>query len=257
VGLGLVALAPPATAGIGYQWGDYHWNKSPVFQVALGDNVSGVWDAQLALASTQWSSNGTPLTTSVTGGGTNAKTCKPTAGRVEVCNSKYGQNGWLGIASIWASGNHITQGTVKLNDSYFSTPSYNKAEWRDLVACQEIGHTFGLGHIDENFNNVNKGTCMDYTNAPSGGTLNGFDYGPSNRGPSSGDFDLLTQIYAAHLGETGGAAAAKSPSAAAVGNSQADWGRAQGHGGPNGMADEFVKDLGDGQVIVTHVFWAE
>jgi hypothetical protein len=33
--------------------------------------------------------------------------------------------------------------------------------------CQEVGHTFGLDHQDENFNNTNLGTCMDYTNDPS------------------------------------------------------------------------------------------
>ncbi|MBC9002950.1 MULTISPECIES: hypothetical protein [Micromonospora] len=38
------------------------------------------------------------------------KTCKATAGRVEVCNSAYGNNGWLGIASISVTGGtHITQ----------------------------------------------------------------------------------------------------------------------------------------------------
>src|SRR6187401_2877596 len=73
-----------------------------------------------------------------------ARTCKPTLGRVEVCNSKYGNNGWLGIAQIWASGNHITQGTTKLNDTYFSTSRYNTTAWRNLVSCQEVGHDVGL-----------------------------------------------------------------------------------------------------------------
>jgi hypothetical protein len=89
----------------------------------------------------------------------------------EVCNRKYGFNGWLGVAGIWASGNHITQGYVKLNDSYFNTASYNTAAWRRMVTCQELGHTFGLGHTDETFNNANQGTCMDYTNDPDGGPV--------------------------------------------------------------------------------------
>ncbi len=37
--------------------------------------------------------------------------------------------------------------------------------------CQEIGHDFGLDHQDENFNNPNLGTCMDYTNDPLGATV--------------------------------------------------------------------------------------
>jgi hypothetical protein len=38
--------------------------------------------------------------------------------------------------------------------------------------CQEVGHTFRLDHQDEKFNNVNLGTCMDYTSDPDG-SLNG------------------------------------------------------------------------------------
>ena len=96
----------------------------------------------------------------------------------------YGNNGWLGIAQIWASGSHITQGVVKLNDTYFNTPTYDTGSWRQFVMCQEIGHTFGLDHQDENFNNANLGSCMDYTNNPS-----------SNQHPNTHDYDQLESIY--------------------------------------------------------------
>jgi signal transduction histidine kinase len=36
---------------------------------------------------------------------------------------------------------------------YFNTPTYNTTTWRNLVSCQEVGHTLGLDHQDENFNN--------------------------------------------------------------------------------------------------------
>lgn len=41
-------------------------------------------------------------------------------------------NGWLGIASISVNGSHITQGTVKLNDTYF-----NQAAEVDLLPDQD------------------------------------------------------------------------------------------------------------------------
>src|SRR6266508_6040944 len=111
--------------------------------------------------------------------------CQATTGRVEVCNSTYGNNGWLGIASIWiTTGNHITQGTVKLNDTYFNTSTYNTTAWRNLVSCQEVGHTFGLDHQDENFDNPNLGTCMDYTRDSS-----------TNQHPNSHDYEELLCIY--------------------------------------------------------------
>lgn len=106
-------------------------------------------------ASADWSKS-TVLNTTVVAGSTNPKNCKGVSGRVEVCNSTYGNNGWLGIASISVTGGtHITQGTVKLNDTYFNTARYNTPAWRNLVTCQEVGHTFGLDHQDENFDNAN------------------------------------------------------------------------------------------------------
>ena len=62
--------------------------------------------------------------------------------------------------------------------------------------CQEIGHTFGLAHQDEAFENVNLGTCMDYTNNPDGP--------PANRQPDDHDSWMLDEIIYAHLDGGGG-----------------------------------------------------
>jgi hypothetical protein len=243
-----VAFASPAQAN--HAWSTYHWARTtPSFSLQLGDNVSGPWDSVLATTSNDWTKS-TVLDTTIVGGTTSAKTCKPRAGRVEVCNAKYGRNGWLGIAQIWASGSHITQGVVKLNDTYFSTAQYNTPAWRDLVSCQEVGHTFGLGHVNENFNDPNTGSCMDYTNDPSRNDGSG-----TNEHPNQHDFDQLASIYAHLDSTTTVAGAATAPQGA--GNSQADWGRAVSKGGPHGHADEFEKDLGDGTKVITHVFWAD
>jgi hypothetical protein len=165
---------------------------------------------------------------------------------VQVCNAKYGNNGWLGVASIWASGNHITKATVKLNDTYFSSASYNTPAWRNLVSCQEVGHTFGLDHQDEGFDNANLGTCMDYTSNPS-----------TNQHPNQHDYDQLASIYS-HLDSTSTVAAAPTgaPAAAGVPAAAPAWGRLMkvtnhGHGA------WYVRDLGAGNVILTHVFWAD
>jgi hypothetical protein len=109
------------------------------------------------------------------------------SGQIEICNQKYGFNGWLGIAGISISGNHITKGYTKLNDSYYETSTYNTPAWRQFVVCQELGHDFGLDHQDENFENPNLGSCMDYTNDPS-----------TNQHPNQHDYDQLEAIYA-HL----------------------------------------------------------
>ncbi|MER3404496.1 MAG: hypothetical protein C4289_04465, partial [Chloroflexota bacterium] len=181
----------PAEAS--HSWGGYHWARtSNPFTLMLGDNVSSTWDPYLGEASSDWSQSSV-LDTTVVPGSTDPRRCRPTAGRVEVCNAKYGYTGWLGVAQIWVSGSHITQATVKLNDTYFNLSAYNTPAWRRLVMCQEVGHTFGLDHQDENFSNPNLGTCMDYTNDPDGP--------PSNEHPNQHDYDQLALIYS-HLDST-------------------------------------------------------
>jgi len=241
----LLTLAFPSAAQANHSWGGYHWARTAnPFTLQLGDNVGSQWDSALRGASTDWSKS-TVLDTTVVAGSTNPRNCKAVTGRVEVCNSTYGNNGWLGIAGISITGGtHITKGYVKLNDTYFNTPQYNTAAWRNLVTCQEVGHTFGLDHQDENFNNANLGTCMDYTNDPS-----------TNQHPNQHDYDELVIIYS-QLDSTstvGAAAAASGPSAA--GDSPASWGqlvrgsRAHGH-------SIYVRDLGRGEAFVTFVTWA-
>jgi hypothetical protein len=182
----LAMLALPADAT--HAWGTYHWSRTAnPFALQLGDNVSSQWDAYLNEAASDWSASTVLNTAVVPGGVKNVKRCPITSGRIEVCNASYGNNGWLGVAGIAISGGHITGGYVKLNDTYFSSAPYNSPAWKRFVTCQEIGHGLGLDHTDETFTNANDGTCMDYTNNPSGP--------PSNEHPNAHDFEQLVSIY--------------------------------------------------------------
>jgi hypothetical protein len=240
--LGLAAaLMIPATAAATHSWGGYHWARtSNPFTLKLGDNVSTSWDSVLGTTSSDWSQSRV-LDTSIVAGGAKPRNCRPTTGRVEVCNATYGNNGWLGVAQIWITGGtHITQGTVKVNDTYFNTSTYNTTPWRNLVMCQEVGHTLGLDHQDENFDNANLGTCMDYTRDPS-----------TNQHPNQHDYDELEIIYS-HLDST-----TTLGQAAPNGNSTADagsWGRAVAASN-GGRSSVYVRDLGAGSRLVTFVIW--
>src|SRR5215216_6945486 len=177
----------------------------------------------------------------IVAGQAKSKNCRPTSGRVEVCNGAYGNNGWLGIAQIWVSGKHITQGTTKVNDTYFNTAKYNTTAWRNLVMCQEVGHTFGLDHQDENFNNPNLGTCMDYTSDPDGP--------PSNEHPNAHDYEQLVTIYS-HLDKfttVGAAAPADAPAGFmnADMNAKENWGE-KVRESANGRSAIYVRDFGNG-----------
>ncbi|MEK7658561.1 MAG: hypothetical protein AAB352_01715 [Patescibacteria group bacterium] len=231
-----------------HSWGGYHWARtSNPFTLKIGDNVSSKWDSYLDTASGDWSLSSVLDTIIVSG--QNKASCRATNGRVEVCNKTYGRNGWLGVAQIWIdSSGHITQGTVKMNDTYFNTSTYNTPAWRNLVMCQEIGHTLGLDHQDEIFDNPNLGTCMDYTNDPS-----------ANQHPNQHDYAQLEAIYT-HLDSTTILGSTVLPKGKGNGvevnlDDSSAWGKGlrKDSKGNNSL---FGRDLGNGDKLFTFVIWA-
>ena len=239
-------LMLPTVSMANHSWGGYHWARtSNPFTVQLGDTVSTVWDSYLVTSSADWTASSVLNTTIVPSNGTSPRKCSPRSGKVEICNERYGQNGWLGIASVWTNGMHITQGTVKMNDTYYAMAQYNTSAWRNLVMCQEIGHTFGLAHQDENFRNANLNTCMDYTNLPA-----------SNQHPNQHDYDMLASIYN-HVDTF---TTLLSTSSAQTGsdidtNDPRNWGQAVA-ADRSGQAIMFRRDLGHDDEMWTFVFWA-
>ena len=284
--VGAVLMATPATAT---QWGSYHWQNNGTgvtLHIQRTLRTPADWIAWYDEARADWGRTSNTKITLINDGawtGTTSKKCDPISGEILVCSDAYGQRGWLGIATIWANGDHISQATTKLNDSYFAFAYYNTAGWRDLVACQEIGHDFGLDHQDETFDNVNLGTCMDYTNAPDGGVVDssGFNYGVPNRAPNADDYSTLTSnaMYGSGHNDSGGGGgggcnphkpgctggqsdpftfrevgkSSASDSSASVADS-GQWGRAIAFD-RSGRPDTFQLDLGNGHKKITHVFW--
>jgi hypothetical protein len=180
---GLALAAFSSTASANHSWSTYHWGRGAgEFTLRLDDNVSSAWDPYLQTASASSSYNdwtdSTVMNTTIAPS-TNTKQCSPTSGRVEVCNANYGSTGWSGLASVWTSGGHIVQGTAKLNDYYW----WN-AYKRQQVMCQEVGHTFGLGHQSVS-GTSNFDSCMTYDKA-----------GPTNdQWPDAHDYAQLRCIY--------------------------------------------------------------
>lgn len=200
--------------------------------------------------------------------GTSPKKCNPLSQKILVCSAYYGFRGWLGVATIWINGDHIYQATTKLNDSYHSSGTYSSYSWRALVGCQEIGHDFGLGHQNEDFDTDLTQSCMEYTKAPE-----------NNETPDGHDYEQLQIIYDAHMAEEpsggdGGGGGGKGPPSGKGPNKadaftfrevgqptstattvrSSDWGTAIGydaHGRPN----VFELDLGKRLRKITHVTW--
>lgn len=249
----LILTLMPVAVDASHAWGNYHWARAsnPV-SLAVGDNTSGPWGAHLATAVNDWNQS-LALNLSVVGGQAKGR-CMANEGRIEVCNDAYGATGWLGIAQIWTSGDHITQAVAKMNDTYFSSAPYNTAAWRQMVMCQEIGHDFGLGHQDENFDDPPMGTCMDYTRDP-----------VPNQHPDGHDYDQLSLMYAHFDGGGSGGGSDCNPRSPkcngsgnnGIGNSElsapGEWGQLVRQ---QGRVAIYERDFGNGNRVFTFVTWA-
>lgn len=170
------ALTISLSAVASHSWNNYHWARTTSsFTLQVIDSNSSTWDDELALALQQWSQS-TKLDMRVTSYDDSSrarKQCRAVSGKVRSCNAAYGNNGWLGLASInLDSQGHISQGTSKMNDSYSS--SFASQDERRHVMCQELGHTLGLGHTSEDGSTQN--TCMDYSQSPTSTAPNAHDY---------------------------------------------------------------------------------
>jgi len=174
--LGVSAALAATAVYAAHTWNNYHWARSTAsFNLKVIDSNTSDWDDELGLALSQWSQS-TVLSMSVSAYDDSSKTrrrCPAVQGAVRSCNMAYGNNGWLGLASInLDSSGHIVQGTSKMNDSYSS--SFASQDERRHVMCQELGHTLGLGHTSEDGSSQN--TCMDYSTSATSTAPNSHDY---------------------------------------------------------------------------------
>ena len=227
-----------------HSWGGYHWARtSNPFTIKVGNNLNSNWQTQFNTSMADWSSSSVLNLTAIAG--TAGRQCKMVAGTIQVCNRTYGNNGWLGLASInITGGTHITQGSAKMNDTYFNTATYNNPNEKLHVMCQEIAHAFGLDHQSTN--------GMDYfsnTGANAGSTL--------STHPNQHDYDELAIIYT-HLDSstTLAAGATQAAGASEVTNDSSSWGQLVSQSA-NGRSSTYERGNFDGSKTVTHVYWTE
>lgn len=242
----------PINSYANHSWNNYHWARtSNPFTLTVVDSTTSTWTSQQNTAISDWSASSVMNLVAVQGDeSTNARRrCVMISGKIHSCNYTYGSNGWLGLASINISGSHITQGSSKMNDTYFNTSTYNNPNEKLHVMCQEIGHTFGLGHTSEDGSSQN--TCMDYfsnTGANAGSTL--------STHPNQHDFDMLASIYAHLDTSTTIGSTAFGSSASEVTDNPNSWGQLMSQSA-NGRSSTYEREHSNGSKTATHVYWTE
>jgi hypothetical protein len=251
VGSAIAVAAGSPVLFASHAWGNYHWARTAnPFTLKIGNNMTGGWPTHFNTAVSDWNQSA-ELGLAPVAGGSSGRNCKMVAGTVQVCNRTYGNNGWLGLASINITGGvHITQGSAKMNDTYFNTPTYNNPNEKLHVVCQEIGHTFGLGHTSEDGSSQN--TCMDYF-SNTGANANS----TQSTHPNSHDYQQLSTIYA-HLDSFNTATSATAGARAGQSDVNDDdpnsWGELMRQS-ENGRSSVYKNKNRDGSETLTHVYW--
>lgn len=243
VAIGALALlvALPGVVTANHSWGNYHWARTAnPFTIKVIDSMTSDWDDNLDAAIADWNASSAMNVVEEAGDSSQKtrKRCAAVTGKVRACNATYGNNGWLGLAQIWASGSHIVKATAKMNDSYLAS-GYSETN-RQHVICQEIGHDWGLDHQDESGADLN--TCMDYSNSL------------DNPNPNQHDYQQLATIYG-HLDSSTTVASMPAGFANADVSAESAWGRMVARSA-DGSSSIFVRDFGNGFRVITHVLWA-
>ena len=218
-----------------------HWarNTSP-FTLRVSANLTGKWRKHATRAARDWSKSGVVKMRVVNSRGGNRRVCQPRNGQVELCNAKFGENGWLGLSRIWIdSNNHIVKASITLNDTYFNQAPYKKAKARQHTMCHEFGHVLGLDHNGQK-------SCMNDSHRSV----------MRDAKPSKQDFNRLKKLYrhkdrkatirdAAREGARFGAASEPTVPVAAT------------EGSFSASESVYVESLPGGGRLVTSIIWAD
>lgn len=158
-------------------------NNGHGLQLEVLNALTSDWDPYFTQAMYNWAYGVSPTSLVLTLTNTTADpSCTSVDGVLKVCNSDYGETGWKGINECSINGlNQIVASVAKMNEFYLSSAGDGEKLY---TMCHECGHGWGLGHQDENFYNLDLGTCMDYVLDPD-----------NNQKPNARDFEILNQTY--------------------------------------------------------------
>ena len=158
-------------------------NEGEGLKLTVVNNLNSQWHDIFYQSVAQWDDGSPDSMTLVIEEGQPDTECAPVDGILKVCDGDYGETDWKGINTVLIDDrNVILASAARMNE--FFLPETSDVSEREYTMCHEIGHGFGLDHTDENFYNLNRGDCMDYTTFPE-----------SNKHPGEFNFEILHGLY--------------------------------------------------------------
>jgi len=160
-----------------------HWPRGGNgLTITVINALSDEWQNTFALATEDWTNGEPDAIEIIEETAAYDRDCEAPDGKVVVCNGDYGDSKWRGVneALLDYKGDMVSS-SARMNEYYLL--NMGLGAWQ-YTMCHELGHTLGLGHTDENFDNADLGNCMDYTN-----NLN------VNKHPDNTNYELLFSLY--------------------------------------------------------------
>lgn len=150
-------------------------------RITMINALNDRWQSTFSIAVANWN-NGDPDAVRISKeAGTYDKDCKAPEGKIIVCNGDYGETKWRGITESLSDYNGLISAEAKMNEFYLL--NMGLGAWQ-YTMCHELGHSLGLAHTDEDFENEDLGDCMDYT-----------DNLDANKQPTALNFNTLLELY--------------------------------------------------------------
>jgi len=155
--------------------------KGAGLELVIENALDDYWTPYLEEYVNEWD-NGNPDSLSLTISRVKVDSvCEPSNGKLKVCNGDYGETSWEGLNLSLVQEGFIRWSTSRVNDFFLLSES---EATRSYTMCHELGHGFGLSHSDEEYYNMNRGDCMDYTHRPLG-----------NLKPGGVNHEALEEVY--------------------------------------------------------------